>query len=87
MAKDWKEQLYCATECPRCRARLGQKDQRILSSYDHKAICMACKKEEEARADYEEVSKKMIGQCMIDAELKQSDPEAYCYSHFYPFKC
>jgi len=48
---------------------------------------MACKKDEESRPDYEETSKRMIGQCMIEIELKQQDPESYCFNHFYPYKC
>jgi hypothetical protein len=84
----WKEgMLCCETHCPRCNKELNPDQQRILSVYDHKAICMECKKEEEQRPDYGEVSKKMIGQCMIDTELRYSDPGAYCYHHFYPFTC
>ena len=48
---------------------------------------MACKREEEKRPDYEDTSKKVIGQCMIDTEMEWGDPEGYCYYHFYPFKC
>ena len=85
--KDWKEKLFCAAECSRCHRPLKQKDERILSSYDHEAICMTCKKSEEKRPDYEEVSKRMIGQCLSEAELKQSDPESFCYNHFYAYRC
>jgi hypothetical protein len=60
---------------------------RILSVYDHEAICMECKKEEEKRPDYEKVSRETIGQCMIDTEIQWGDPEGYCYHHFYPFRC
>jgi len=87
MAGNWKENLFCATECPRCHTGLTAQDRRILSCYDHDAICMTCKKKEEKRPDYEETSKNMIGQCMTDTELSQSDPQGYCYSHFYPYKC
>ena len=66
---------------------MKSQDLRILSSYDHEPICMDCKKEEEKRPDYEEVSKKVIGSCMADTELEQSDPGGFCFSHFYPFKC
>jgi hypothetical protein len=84
---NWKEILFCALECTRCHKKLNQHDERILSCYDHNAICMDCKKEELVRPDYEDVSKKMIGQCLVDIELSQSDPQSYCYSHFYPYKC
>jgi predicted CXXCH cytochrome family protein len=84
---DWKNKLTCLTQCTRCHNALNSKDSRILSSYDHEPICMNCKKDEEMRPDYEEISKRMIGQCMIDTELKQEDPEAFCFNHFYPYKC
>ena len=61
MADEWAEELSCATKCFRCDKQMGAGDQRILSVYDHKAICMVCKKEEEKKPDYEEVSKQMIG--------------------------
>lgn len=48
---------------------------------------MECKRQEEQQADYEEVSKRVIGECMADVELKYGDPEGYCYKHFYPHKC
>jgi hypothetical protein len=70
MADEWLEQLSCAIQCPRCDKKLGSDDQRILSVYDHQAICMQCKKDEEQRPDYEAVSKQMIGQCLIDTEMK-----------------
>lgn len=87
IVKDWKDLIMCATECSRCHNRLSPDDPRILSCYDHDAICMDCKKKEERNPDYEEVSKKMIGQCMIEVELKQSDPAGYCFNHFYPYRC
>jgi len=87
MANDWKEKLTCATACARCERTLAPQDSRILSCYDHNAICMVCKKAEEQRPDYEETSKNMIGQCQAESELKQSDPLGYCYSHFYPYRC
>ncbi len=83
----WKEKLLCATECSRCRNPLKAQDDRILSCYDHEPICMKCKHKEEKRRDYEEASRAMIGQCLTDTELIQSDPGGYCYSHFYPYKC
>jgi hypothetical protein len=87
MAYNWREKLACAVECKRCHKGLNPRDQRILSSYDHEAICMDCKRAEEKRSDYEEVSKSLIGECLADSELMQSDPGDYCYSHFYPYKC
>jgi hypothetical protein len=87
MKDKWKERLACATHCSRCSNKLGPEDQRILSVYDHQAICTACKKEEEERPDYPNVSKEMIGQCMAETEVLWGDPEGYCFHHFYPFKC
>lgn len=83
----WEQKLSCATRCYKCNRGLGSKDPRILSVYDHQPICMICKKAEEQRPDYEEISKQMIGQCLIDTEVQYSDPGGYCYHHFYPFKC
>lgn len=87
MAAIWEKELACAVECSRCNRSLAPQDQRILSVYDHQPICMACKQVEEKQADYDEVSKKMIGQCLIDTEMAYSDPGGYCYHHFYPFTC
>jgi hypothetical protein len=84
---DWKHKMTCLTECPRCHKPLHSHDSRILSCYDNEPICMDCKKDEEARPDSEETSKRMIGQCVIETELKQGDPESYCFNHFYPYKC
>ncbi len=87
MKDGWAEKLSCATHCYRCEDKLDPKDLRILSVYDHGAICMACKNDEQERGDYEDVSKQTIGQCMIDTELQYGDPEGFCFHHFYPFKC
>jgi hypothetical protein len=87
MQDDWAEKLSCAIQCHRCNEKMDQKDPRILSVYDHQAICMTCKKEEEQRPDYEKISKNTIGQCMIDTEMQYSDPAGYCYHHFYPYTC
>jgi len=87
MADKWDDLLRCAVSCPRCQAKLGGDDQRILSVYDHQPICMACKREEEKRPDYAEKSMQMIGQCMADTEMKWSDPEGFCYHHFYGYTC
>jgi len=46
MTESWDKKLSCATQCDRCHQKLGQKDQRILSVYDHQPICMICKKTE-----------------------------------------
>jgi hypothetical protein len=87
MAESWKEKLSCATACHRCNRKLNPKDPRILSVFDHEAICMPCKREEEKRPDYEEVSKEAIGVCLADVEIAYGDPGGYCYHHFYPFTC
>jgi hypothetical protein len=83
----WAEKLACAIQCHRCDRQLAPTDPRILSVYDHEAICTACKGKEEKRDDYEEVSKQAIGQCLIDTEMQWGDPQGYCYHHFYPFTC
>ena len=82
----WAEKLSGAAQCVRCNRKIGEDDHRILSVYDHEVICMGCKGEEEKKPDYEEISKGMIGQCLIDTELQYGDPEGYCFHHFYPFK-
>ena len=88
MNDPWKEKIMCMIQCPRCGSSLKADDERILSVYDHEPICMKCKSEEEKSPDYAEVSKDMIGQCMIDAEMAYSmDVKGYCYHHFYPYKC
>ncbi len=87
MKDTWEDALSCAIECSRCSRNMAPADERILSVYDHQPICMPCKKEEEKRPDYEEVSKNAIGQCMIQTEIQYSDPGGYCYHHFYPYKC
>jgi len=87
MTDEWEKQIACAIQCSRCSKKLVHADQRLLSVYDHEPICLACKKEEEKRPDYEDVSKKVIGQCLADTELHYSDPGGYCFYHFYPFTC
>jgi hypothetical protein len=87
MNQDWEKNLACAIECSHCGEKMGSASQRVLSVYDHQPICLKCKKEEETRPDYEEVSKNMIGQCMAETEVMYSDPGGYCFYHFYPFKC
>jgi hypothetical protein len=83
----WEEKLSCALACRRCNTRLNPEDGRILSVYDHEPVCLACKKEEERRPDYESVSRETIGACMADTEVMYSDPGGYCFHHFYPFTC
>lgn len=87
MKDPWKEKIMCMIQCPRCGSSLKAEDERILSVYDHEPVCMKCKGEEEKRPDYADVSKMMIGQCLIDTEMAYSDPGGYCYHHFYPYKC
>ena len=85
MEVKWDEKLKKATECGRCKRTLSSGEERILSVYDDDVLCSECKKAEEHRANYEEVSKKMVGQCLADVELFQGDPGGYCFHHFYPF--
>jgi hypothetical protein len=87
MKDTWENVISCAISCERCNKSLAREDKRILSVYDHKPICMACKKEEEQRSDYPEVSQNMIGTCMADSEQMYGDPGGYCYYHFYPYSC
>ena len=87
MKDKWEQNLSCAIRCAKCGKELGSKDERVLSVYDHEVICMPCKKEEETRDDYPEVSKKVIGQCMAEQELTMVDTGGYCFHHFYPYKC
>lgn len=87
MPDQWEKELSCAIACNRCNKSLNKDDLRILSVYDHQSICMDCKQEEEKRPDYEEVSRNMIGTCLVDTEIMYGDPGGYCYYHFYPFKC
>ena len=87
MADSWEEKLSCAIQCARCEKKLVPADERILSVYDHEPICLGCKKDEERRDDYPEVSKEAIGRCLAETEVLYGDPQGYCYHHFYPFKC
>jgi len=87
MTDKWQSDLKCAIACAHCNKSLKADDRRILSVYDHQPICLDCKKREEERADYPEVSQKMIGTCMAETEVMYSDPGGYCFYHFYPFKC
>ncbi len=87
MKQNLEEKISCAIKCERCDEKLSPEDKRILSVYDHKTVCMDCKKKEEDRTDYEEVSKDVINQCLVDTEQQWADPENFCFYHFYPFKC
>jgi recombinational DNA repair protein (RecF pathway) len=82
MKEEGEERVLRATECSRCHGNLNQ---RILSVYDHRVICMDCKRKEEERPDYGEVSKDMIRQCLVDTEREYGDPGDFCYHHFYPY--
>jgi len=62
----WKKSIACSTRCSRCDGALSKEDKRILSVYDHEPICLPCKKEEEARPDYETAARNMISACMAE---------------------
>ena len=87
MKDNWEEKLACAVACASCKKAIGPQDLRILSSYTHHPICMDCKKIEEQKSVYAEVSQGMIGKCMVETEILYGDKGSYCYHHFYPFKC
>ena len=87
MSDAWENTLSCAVRCQRCNRPLGPGDQRILSVYDHQAVCMNCKHAEEERTDYPETARAMVGQCMMETEVLYGDPGGYCFHHFYPYKC
>ena len=87
MEENWEKELSCANQCKRCHQSIEDKDQRILSVYDHQPICMACKSEEEKQPDYDDTSKQMIAQCMEETNKPYGDPASYCFHHFCPFKC
>ena len=82
----WEEQLNSIKECPRCKKAMVSKAPRILSVYEDEVISLKCKKKEEQRPDYEEISKRMIGQCLGVMELQQNDPQGYCFFHFFPYR-
>lgn len=87
MEENWEKQLACAESCQRCNTPLGNKDRRLLSVYDHQPICMACKKEEEKKPDYEDMTREMISACMETEKRPYGNPASYCFHHFCPFKC
>lgn len=87
MKDHWENRLSCALDCSRCKTPLAAGDKRILSVFDHRPICLACKRAEEQKPEYADVSKRMIGTCMMETEVMYGDPGGYCYYHFYPFVC
>lgn len=87
MKDQWETQLACAVSCARCSKSLSAADKRILSVFDHQPICLGCKRTEETQPDYADISKQMIGTCMMETEVMYGDPGGYCYYHFYPFTC
>ena len=87
MDENWEKQLACAVGCQRCGKPLKEKDQRLLSVYDHEPICMSCKAAEEQQPDYEDVSRMMIAECMAKTNKPYGDPASYCFHHFCPFRC
>jgi hypothetical protein len=87
MQEKWEKQLSCASSCQRCGSAFGQKDERVLSVFDHQPICMKCKQTEEKRPDYEDRSKQMLADCIGATGKPYGDPAGYCFHHFCPFKC
>ena len=78
MKDNWEEKLACAVACASCKKAIGPQDLRILSSYTHHPICMDCKKIEEKKPYYAEVSQGMIGKCMVETEILYGDKGSYC---------
>jgi hypothetical protein len=83
----WEKELACAIQCLRCQKPLKSEDKRILSIYDHQPICLACKKQEEQKPDYETVARQTIGTSMAENEMLYGDPGGFWLYHFYPFTC
>jgi hypothetical protein len=86
MSDQWKKELSGAVACSGCQAPLAQGDQRILSVYTHRPICLACKQAEEKREDYADASKSMIASCITATGKPYGDPQGYCFHHFCPLK-
>ncbi len=84
---DWEKNIACAGKCEHCDSLLDPKQKRILSVYDHKVICMVCKKIEEQKSDYEDVSKAMIADCIKKTDRPYGNPGGFCFHHFCPYKC
>jgi len=87
MVDQWEKDLSCAERCAECDGKLDQRDQRVLSVYTHQPICMPCKKQEETRPDYSDVSKNVIADCIESTGKPYGDPGGYCFHHFCPYKC
>lgn len=87
MDTHWEKQLSCASRCQRCGNPLGRTEQRILSVFDHRPVCMACKQAEEVRADYPDQSKQMIADCIGTTGRPYGETASYCFHHFLPFTC
>jgi hypothetical protein len=87
MTSPWEKELACAAACGRCGQPLGRADARILSVYDHRPVCLDCKREEERRPDYEDRSRAMIAGCIGETGKPYGDPAGFCFHHFCPFRC
>ncbi len=87
MADPWKKELSCAVTCSECGQALSEGDERILSMYDHRVICMGCKQREEQESDYKDTAMGMIAGCMKETGKPYGDPEGYCFHHFAPYRC
>lgn len=83
----WKKELACASACGRCERPLGLTDGRVMSIYDHRPVCLECKREEERRSDYEDRSRAMIADCIGETGRPYGDPAGFCFHHFCPFRC
>lgn len=87
MPQTWDQTLECARGCTRCGAALERRDPRFLSVVDHQPICAGCKREEERRPDYADLSRQMIARCIADTGKPYGDPAGFCFHHFCPFTC
>ncbi len=87
MTDEWKKALSCAVNCSGCEKDLSEGDERILSMYDHRVLCMDCKRAEEQRPDYKDTAMGMIAECMAKTGKPYGDPEGYCFHHFAPYRC
>ena len=87
MERPWEKDLACAAACGQCGRPIGGNDARILSVYDHRPVCLDCKREEERRPDYEDRSRAMIAGCIGEPGKPYGDPAGFCFHHFCPFRC
>jgi hypothetical protein len=85
--RPWEKELACAAACDRCARPLGRADGRVLSVYDHRPVCLECKREEERRPDYEDRTRAMIAGCIGETGRPYGDPAGFCFHHFCPFRC